>query len=72
MELPLEAYQRLIIATDLVQSSVDCLQEINTESAEAQATTEDLCVALYELNQLSQDLRHLVQPPSPSGIAQGF
>jgi hypothetical protein len=62
MELSVQAYQRLLIATHLVNSSFDSLAQTNHMVADNVPvdTIENLAVALYELRRLSQDLTVLL------------
>lgn len=62
MNPDLKAYQRLVIATELVKSSVHDLSNVNFQSEHPyQATLENLAVALYELTQLTQDINILLE-----------
>lgn len=61
MNLTVQAYQRLVIAMDLVRSSVDALTELDNRPKVTQEAIGDLAVALYELHQLSQDLDTLLE-----------
>jgi hypothetical protein len=59
-----QAYQRLAIATDLVRNSVNSLEKVRGASDRSDASLEvlqDLAVALYELEKLTQDFNALLK-----------
>ena len=56
-----QAFQRLAIAKSLVRNSIDSLMESSDPSDETFTVLQDLTVALYELEQLTQDFGTLLR-----------
>lgn len=61
-DLTATAFQRLAIATSLVSQSLGSLMVSTDIDPNTIQVTQDLAVALYELEQLAQDLDTLLQP----------
>lgn len=61
MNLTEQTHQRIAIAKDLLKNSMDSLIEVGDRSEGTQRIVQDLSVALYELEKLSQDLKLLTR-----------